>query len=244
VDGSNGRGFAYRGRTAAGIRSAEVAMRRLVWVAGLAFAAGACVPAVQERVRDYNEDGNFLFQHGRYDYARDSFAAALALQPENPDLIYNVGQCYDRLGQVVQAERSYTECLQRNANHPECRHALTMLLLRQGRRDDAVRMVRDWLRSVQHTPAEAAALAEDGYLYAQAHQPVEALERFQQALELDAHSVRALTEMGRVYEELHYPDRALVLYQRALLVNAQQPEVVQRASLLRRQGIGSPRPDD
>ncbi len=196
---------------------------------------------MQEHVHEYNEDGVYLFQHGRYDYARDSFQAALALQPENPDLMYNVGQCYDRMGQAARAEYYYNQCLQRNAHHPECRHALAMLLVHTGRREEAVRMVQDWLRQF---PKEAAAFAEDGWLHQQEHEPVVALMRFQQALDLNPHDVRALTEMGRVYEELHYPERALVLYELALLVKPQQPDVAERARLLRKQGIGPPRPEE
>jgi Flp pilus assembly protein TadD len=216
-------------------------MWRLVCVAGLACATGACVPGAPELVRQYNEDGVFLFQRGRYDYARESFQAATVLQPENPDLLYNLGQCHDRLAEAARAEHYYRETLLRSPNHPECRHALTLLLVRQGRRDEAVQMVADWMRQ---SSTESAAYAEDGWLFAQANDPVRALKRFQQAVDLNPHDVRALIEMGRTYEQMHYPERALVLYEHALLVKADLPEVAQRVTLLRRQGTGPPRPDD
>jgi Tfp pilus assembly protein PilF len=216
-------------------------MRRLAWVAVLTGAMSGCAETIQDRVRDYNEDGVFLFRQGRYDYARETFQAALALQPENADLLYNLGQCCDRLGQAPRAEQLYNECLQRNPNHPECRHALALLLVHQDRRDDAVRMVEDWLK---RSPGLADAYAEHGWLYAQAGDPISALKRYQEALAKDSHDNRALIEMGRLYEELHYPDRALVLYEHALQVNPRQADVAQRVAALRSAGTHAPRPDD
>jgi tetratricopeptide (TPR) repeat protein len=217
------------------------AMRRLGWLAVVAWAAGGCAPTVPELVHDYNEDGVFLFRQGRYEYATETFKAALALQPDNPDLVYNLAQCQDRRGQLAQAEQLYGQCLQRSPDHAECHHALAVLLVQQGRRDEAVRMVEEWL---QRSPKLAAAYAEDGWLYAQANDPRRALMRYQQALDFDPHDNRALVEMGRLYEEMHYPDRALVLYQHALQVNPQQPEVSRRVAELRNAGTGPPRPDE
>jgi tetratricopeptide (TPR) repeat protein len=210
--------------------------------AGLAMCAAGCAPTVQERVHDCNEDGVSLFTRGAYDPARECFQTALCLQPENADLIYNLGQCYQRLGNEQRAEQLYHECLARNPDHAECHHALTLLLLEEGRRQEAVDGVEDWLK---RSPENPDALAEDGWLYARGNDPNHAIMRFQDALRYDIHNVRALTELGRVYEEqMHYPDRALSLYQRALQVNPNQPDVIRRVSALRNQGTGPPRPED
>jgi tetratricopeptide (TPR) repeat protein len=217
-------------------------MRRMAWAAGLALFAGGCAPTVQERVHDCNEDGVNLFHRGRYDPARECFQAALALQPENADLLYNLGQCFERLGNVPRAEQLYHECLQRSPDHAECRHALSLLLLHDGRRPEAVRLCEEWL---QHTRTPAAAYAEDGWLYAQANDPIRAVKRFQQAIDHDPHNVLALTELGHVYEEtMHYPDRALYLYRQALRVNSDQPDVARRVAALQKQGVGPPHPED
>lgn len=215
-------------------------MRRLGWVAGLALGVGACAPTLQERAREYNLDGVYLYQKGSYVGARDSFRAALSLQPGNPDLLFNLGQCYDHLHDDVRAEQSYNQCLGISPNHAECRHALAVLLRRTGRGADATRMIEDWLRK---EPKLAAAYAEDGWLRAENGDPVSAQKRFLQALGIDPHDNRALTELARYYETTHRPDRALVLYQRALQYNPQQPALVERVSYLRSQGVGLPHPD-
>jgi tetratricopeptide (TPR) repeat protein len=101
-------------------------------------------------------------------------------------------------------------------------------------------MVQDWLR---REPKRSDAYAEDGWLYKQDGDPIKALKRYQQAIDLDAHNTRALIEMGQIYEERGYPDRALLLYETVLDYNPGQPNVVRRVNLLRARGVGRPRPD-
>jgi Tfp pilus assembly protein PilF len=215
-------------------------MLRVAWIALPALLAAACAPAGQERLREYNEDGVRLFQRGAYADARASFLAGLSLKPADPDLTYNVGQCYDRLGQTAKAQQYYEQCLQAAPTHVSCRHALTVLLWNNGQQGEAARRVEEWL---QREPNRAAAYAEHAYLFRRAGDLSRAQSRLQQALALDPHDVRALTEMALVYEALNRPDRALVLYERALESEPRQPDVIQRVSLLKSQGAGRPRPD-
>jgi Tfp pilus assembly protein PilF len=215
-------------------------MGRVGSVALLALLVGACAPTAQERVHDFNEDGAHLFARGEYDHALEEFQAALMLQPSNPQVLFNLAQCHDRLGHTRQAEQTYREVLQTEPNFVECRHALTTLLLNSGRHVEAQQMVQDWL---SRSPKLAAAYAEDGFLYKQDGDPIKALKRYQQALDLDPRNERALVEMAVIYEELNYPDRALVLYQTALDYNPRQPEVVKRINLLTARGVGRPHPE-
>ena len=215
-------------------------MRPFWWIAGLALAWTGCSTAQEERCRDYTEDGVQLYTEGDYPHARESFEAALALRPEDPALAYDLGACYDRLGDAAKAERAYRECLGRAPNHPPCRHAVVQLLVRQNRRPEAVQMVQDWLAQ---EPRLAAAYAEDGWLWHQIGDLPRAQARLQQALDLDPHDFRALTELARVYEAMQRPDRALALYERALEQAPRQPEVAARVNFLLAHGAGRPRPD-
>jgi tetratricopeptide (TPR) repeat protein len=216
-------------------------MRRVGLLTGLALVLAGCVPAaVEQRLRDYTEDGLHLYQVGDYRSAGESFRAALALRPEDVGLLYNVGECYDRIGDSVRAEHYFDECLQRAPDHAACRHALVVLLVRQGRWSEAVALVEDWLA---REPERAAAYATDGWLWHQAGDLPRAQGRLQQALRLDPHDSRALIELALVYEELQRPDRAAALYERALDANPNQPDLVRRLNQLRAQGVGRPRPD-
>ncbi len=206
----------------------------------LVLGMGGCVPLAQERVRDFNEDGVHLFKSGDYQQAEECFQTALELRPSDAVLLYNLGQCYDRLDDLANAERCYNECLQVASNHADCRHSLASLLMRAGRKDDATRMVRGWLAS---QPKLAAAYAEDGWLFHQAGDLPRAQARLHQALDLDPHDTRALVELARVYEAMQRPDRAVALYKRVLLLHPNEVEIEKRIKLLRSQGVGEPHPE-
>jgi Flp pilus assembly protein TadD len=215
-------------------------MFRIGVVAVLALVVGACETTTSERLREYNEDGVRLFQRGAYSDASQSFQAALALQPDDPDLLYNLGQCYDRLGNVDKARNYYETCIQRAPGHADARHALTVLLWNNNQQAVAAANVEAWLA---REPQRAAAYAEQAYLFRRTGDLPRAQSRLQQALSLDINDVRSLTEMAIVYEALNRPDRALHLYERSLEISPNQPDVIKRVSLLKDQGVGPPRRD-
>ena len=216
-------------------------MGRVGSVAVLALLVAACAPTTQERVQMYNDLGLQRYQQGEYDHARQDFQAALTLLPNNVALLYNIGQCYDHLGQANQAESIYRQCLQQDANNADCRHALNVLLVQRGRIVEAQRMVQDWLR---REPKVSAAYAEDGWLYEQERDPYRAITRYQQAVYYDPRNTLALIGMGRIYEEnLNLPSNALKLYQTALAYDPHQPELIKRVSRLRARGVGPPHPE-
>ncbi len=204
------------------------------------FLFGGCETTNQDRLQDYTQDGVFLFGRGEYQGARESFQEALRLKPEDPGLLYNIGQCCDRQGDYAQAENSYRQCLSKEANHAESRYALTVVLYRTGRRAEANRMIQEWLAQ---QPGLADPYALDGWRLRQENALPQAQGRLQQALGLDPLNVHTLTELAILYELLQMPDRALVLYERALQRDPRQPSLVARINHLRSKGVNPPLPD-
>src|SRR5262249_36592571 len=151
--------------------------------------------------------------------------AALHYLPDDPNLLFDLGQCNDHLGNRAKAEELYKQCLEHSSEHQECRHALVVLLARQHRENDAVRMIDCWL---DREPRQGNAYAEHGWLLHQQGDLPRAHARLQQALQFDPQNVRALTELGLVFEEMNRPDRALVVYERALQIQPHQPELTRR----------------
>jgi tetratricopeptide (TPR) repeat protein len=216
-------------------------MGRAWWIFGLALGVAGCASLQQDdRVSVYTEDGVQLFRRGDYAGARACFQAALELKPDDATLLYNLGECYDRQANTAKAEHFYNACLQRAPNHAACRHALDVLLVRTNRRDEATRLVQDW---VAREPKLAAAYAEYGWLWRELGDLPGSQVRLQKALELDPHDPRALIELGLLYEAMQRPERAVVLYERVLERDPNQPEVVQRLVALQVQGVGPPRPE-
>jgi Flp pilus assembly protein TadD len=216
-------------------------MRATLWFLGLAAALAGCASSEnQVRVRECTEDGVHLFRKGAYREAKESFAAALSLKPGDPDILYNLGRCYDQQNETKQAEAQYLECLKHSPNHAECWHSLTAMRLRNGQKAEARRQVEEWLR---HEPKQAGPYAEDGWLRLQDGDLIAARGRFYQALALDPKNNWALTELAEIYELQDRKDRALVLLERSLELNPDQPEVSKHILALRTQGAGRPRPD-
>ncbi len=215
-------------------------MRRRVWVALLASVVAGCVSTDDQRLRDYDDDGILLFRRGAYGDAREEFQAALTLKPADANLLYNLGQCYDRLGQTDQAEKTYRDCLRQAPGHADCMHALTAFLVRQQRRGEADQLVGDWIR---REPKSAAPYAEYGWLCAQDKDYPRALSACQHAYELDPHDVHALNQLGRLYEVMNRKDRALAMYERSLEYQPKQEEVGVLVSRLKADGVHEPHPD-
>ncbi|HVS37553.1 MAG TPA: tetratricopeptide repeat protein [Gemmataceae bacterium] len=215
-------------------------MRRLGLAAVLAVSVGGCVSTDDQRLHDYNDDGIALYHRGAYDEARETFQAALKLKPADPNLLCNVGQCYDHLGQTDRAEETYRDCLRQAPGHADCLHALTALLVRENKRGDADQLVGDWIR---REPRSAAAYAEFGWLCVQDKDYPRALSACQHAYELDPRDVHALNQLGRIYEVMNRKDRALAMYERSLEYQPHQPEVGTLVSRLKADGAREPHPD-
>jgi tetratricopeptide (TPR) repeat protein len=214
---------------------------RPAWaILGAAVLLAGCATDTDQRLRDYSSDGLYLYQRGQYQAARESFQAALALKPEDPDLLYNIGQCYDHQGANDKAAKYYNDCLTRVPDHVACRFALAGVQARTGHLADATRMAQAWLAS---QPKLADPYALDGYLWHQAGYLREAQARLQQALQIDPQNTRALIELGLVYEALNRPDRAVVLYERVLEKEPNQVDVGRRVNMLLAKGAGRPRPE-
>jgi Tfp pilus assembly protein PilF len=206
----------------------------------LAVSLAGCVSPRDERFREYQADALHQYSLGRYADARDSFEAALTQQPDDANLLYNLGECSDRLNDTARAEQYYNQCLRIQPDHAPARAALIRLWVRTGRQREADQFVREWLT---RDPRSGEAYAAAGWLANQAGDLPQAQAHLQFALQLEPRNPRALIELALVYEALQRPDRSVVLYERALRLQPNQPEVKERLDRLVSRGVGRPKPD-
>ena len=187
----------------------------------------------EDRVRQLNEIGLNDFTHGKFPQARECFELALQLTPQDPNLLFNLGQCDDRLTHYQSAEQYYVLCLQKNPGHIEARYALVMLYYRTGRKDQAVAQIQQWKTEQPNSP-EPYIL--DGWRLRQEQDLIAARDQLLLAMakaskQKNAH---ALTELGVLYESMNRPEEALVYYSRSLECNSNQPDVIDRLTQLKR----------
>ncbi|MFY0651506.1 MAG: tetratricopeptide repeat protein [Cyclobacteriaceae bacterium] len=65
------------------------------------------------------EKGEEAFELERYDEALQYFQAALQFDPQNLDILYNVGRCYEELGDFKLAIEFFSKCLRQNKKFVE-----------------------------------------------------------------------------------------------------------------------------
>ncbi len=164
------------------------------------------------------------------------FQRAIDQDPNNADGYYNLAACYHRLGamnrrtaDLVQAERYYYLCLDRDRDHRECYRGLAVLMFEQGRTEEAFRLLQEW---ADRKPDATDPKIELARLYEESGDRDRAKLLLGDALLADASNARALAALGRLREQEGDRTQALNNYQQSLRANRFQPEVASRASAL------------
>ncbi|MCC7085300.1 MAG: tetratricopeptide repeat protein [Pirellulales bacterium] len=194
-----------------------------------------------------NSEGVRLFSQGQYDAASQRFRQAIQSDPDNPNGYYNLAAYYHRQGKLqqrsvdlTQAENYYQQCLGHNPNHVECRRGLAVLLVEQGRSQEAFAMLRDW---ETHSPSLPAPKIELARLYEEFGDRKSATDELTSALAISPNDARALAALGKLREEAGDPAQALANYQRSLMANRYQPQLAQRVVALQAAGAGTIAPN-
>ena len=204
------------------------------------FCLVGCATTNDERWRSINEDGVQLFGKAEYRQALNSFDYALTLRPQDPVIIYNTAQCYDRLGDVKKAEELYAYCLQRDSKHGDARLVLIALKYRSGRGAEANQQILEWLKQ---EPNSADVHVADAWRLRQDKAYPLAQSRLQHARSLEPHNRRVLTEMAVLCELQGMPERSLVLYEDILTREPSQVEIANRVAQLKARGVKAPLPN-
>lgn len=195
-----------------------------------------------------NAEGVRLFDQTRIEDAMQQFQRAIDRDPSNADGYYNLASSYHRLGSanhrasdLAQAERYYYLCLDREPEHRECYRGLAVLLVEQGRSEEAFRLLQGWADRRPNSPDPKIELAR---LYEECGDRQRAKQQLSDSLLADATNPRALAALGRIREQEGDQVQALSNYQQSLYANRFQPEVASRVTALQSSAggmfVGSP----
>lgn len=216
----------------------------LAWLAALLAACSGCRVVSQTQ----NAEGVTMFQQAYYQGALTRFHQAMQTDPSNADAYYNLAATYHRLGKLHnqkpdldQAESYYHQCLDHDQNHQDCYRGLAVLLVEEGRAQDAFSLVQNW---EQRSPSLAGPKIELARLYDESGNKDAAKQQLTEALSVDPNNARALAALGKLREESGDTAQALANYQRSLAINRYQPQVAQRVAALQMGGapLTSPTP--
>jgi len=212
---------------------------RLRWVGLLGATVLAALPLCGcggFAARGLNAEGVRKFEQTRYQESLGQFQQAIQNDPKSADGYYNLGAVHHRLATLhkseddyKRAESYYNQCLDRAADHAECHRGLAVMLLQQGRKEEAFRLIERWAdrrADLAEPKIELARLLEE------TGDPAAAKERLIEALALNPDHARARAALGHVQEELGEHAQALANYQKSLWHDKFQPDVAARIASL------------
>jgi Tfp pilus assembly protein PilF len=183
-----------------------------------------------------NSEGVHLFNQARYLESLEQFQTASYRDPENADAYYNLAATYHRLGTIhrdseqwTQAEHYYNQCLDKDENHTACYRGLAVLLIEEGRRDEAFRLLQGW---VDRQPNLADARIELARLHEECGNRESAKEHLLEAVSIDHQNARALAALGNLREQSGEYAQALSNYRESLRYDRFQDDLAARVAAL------------
>jgi tetratricopeptide (TPR) repeat protein len=183
-----------------------------------------------------NAEGVRLFSEARYDDAIQEFHKALNNDPRNADGYYNLAATYHRMGTqtgnkqyLQQAEQYYHMCQDHDPDHCQCYRGLAVLLVQQGRSEEAFHLIASW---ADRQPALAEPKIELARLYQEFGDVQTAKSHLNEAVRVDPHNARALAALGSLHEQLGEQGAALQDYQQSLARDPDQPALAARVAAL------------
>lgn len=149
-----------------------------------------------------------IAQEARGDFANSlsCYEAALALLPEDTDILVNLGRLGFRMGMFETAERILHHLLDRKPDHAEGVNNLALAIRAQGRTPEAIEVLRDF---IFQNPSHANAWNTLGTLMAEIGDNTNAEIFYREALRLEPRLARARYNLGNLWMNLGETQRAL-----------------------------------
>ncbi len=198
--------------------------------------AALIAPGCAFQGKRLNGQGVQLYQQGNLDGAQVAFQQALAHEPLNSNVYYNLARVHHQRGKQLnsaadleKAEGYYHLALDHDGDNRDCYRALAVMLIEQDRSDQAFTMMERW---AMRSPKAAEPRVELARLYEEFNEVEPAKEKLMEALKLEPNNPRALAALGNLHERQGNYTQALADYKRSLFYNQQQPEVAARVASL------------
>jgi tetratricopeptide (TPR) repeat protein len=183
-----------------------------------------------------NAEGVRLFSESRYDDAIQEFHRAINNDPRNADGYYNLAATYHRMGMqtgnkqfLQQAEEYYRMCQDHDPDHTQCYRGLAVLLVQQGRSEEAFHLIETWS---DRQPTLAEPKIELARLYQEFGDLTAAKTHLNEAVRVDPQNARALAALGNLHEQLGEQAAALQDYHQSLAHDPSQPDLASHVAAL------------
>lgn len=186
-----------------------------------------------------NTEGVRYYSNGQYDEALESFQTASRLNPEDPEVYYNLASTYQqqatRYNQpalLTQAENYYRQCLDKNPNSETtvcCYRGLATVLNQKNEPSEAMSLLRTW---EERNPSSVEPKLEIAYLLEAQGANQDAAAALEKIAAYAPNDYRAYYKLGLVREKLGQDDAALTQLQTSLRLKPNDTEIAQRIEQL------------
>ena len=164
--------------------------------------------------------------------AKDSYARAVELDPENEKAHSNLAIVYRMLGELDAAVAHFRRALEIEPNFVEAKSRLAQSLTEQGRLDEAVDLLRE---SAASEPNSAKAAAQLGLALATQGKLVVAVEHYRRALLLNADSEEAHFYLANALVAQGKLDEAVEHFREVLRLDPERAQAHHRLGLALRE---------
>jgi tetratricopeptide (TPR) repeat protein len=167
--------------------------------------------------------GMALLELGRSKEALESYDRALALDPDNSELLNNRSNALLQQGRVEEAIEGYDRALARKPDYVAAHVNRAGALLRQKRSEAALGALD---RALAIDPVNVRALNDRAVALVGLRRPTEALACIERALKIGPRSAEALNNRGNALLGLTRPVEALASFDEALALAADDPQAL------------------
>lgn len=153
------------------------------------------------------------FQRGRFDHAIELINSALALKPNYPEALNNLGNALVSSGRTDEGAASYRKAVDLRPNYADAHFNLGLVLLQQGKLDEAAISYR---KALEFRPNNIEALLNLGNILGDLGEPDEAIACYRKALAFSPGFSEAYVSLGVTLCGLGRLDEAIASYRRAI----------------------------
>jgi tetratricopeptide (TPR) repeat protein len=184
--------------------------------------------AGEDRVVALVNEGNQLLAQRDYAKAVQKYEQAVAIEPGDENLHYNLAIALARLGKIEEAKKHYEEALQIFPEHGEARNNLGNLLMRENKLSEAIDQFRE---AVKIVPGNASFHNNLGTAYGRQGKVPEAIMEFAEAVKLTPTYVEARVNLANASLTAGKVDEAVTQLNEALRL---QPDFQPAMQAMRR----------
>ena len=177
---------------------------------------------------NYFSTGNDLFDQEKYQDAINQYDKALALVPNDSDVIYQKGRALNNLGQYQEALNTYNKALSLSPNDTDILASKGITLTNLGNPKQAL---SNFDRALTIDPNDTTAMYRKGLVYQNMTQYGDAIANFDMVLALDPTDTDAMYHKGLVLAAMGNSSGAISYYNKVLEIDPTNTDVLNSKNL-------------